>query len=344
VKLKTFFQIFIMAFVFLNFSLTHVPSLLAVENGGYPNERFLVSTKWLAAHLNDPKIRILDRQDIFPNDNFYAAGHIPNSIRMFTSAIKGTKDEIPEMLILKDLITFLDKNGVSSKHHIILVGRSGREPATTRVFWALEILGHKELSVLDGGIDKWRAEGKPLTKEAPNFSPGTYGVTSLNRSLMMTGEELNNYLGLFDRLNFIAVDSRRPDEFKGTEMSRDSLKTGHIPGSINLMFTEVLTGPKDFNEIKPAKEIKKIFEAKGLTPDKHLSFTCVSGCFGTTLYFAARLLGYQNLSIYDGGWIEWTRKNYPVEVNGKILKIPASPAPQPTKPPGGAKILRDEGC
>ena len=235
---------------------------MAIENGGYPNERFIVSTQWLAAHLNDPNIRILDRQDIFPKDNFYSVGHIPNSIRMPTSAIKGTKDGIEEMLIVKDLLTFLDKNGISDKNHIILVGRSEREPATTRVFWTLEMLGHKEISVLDGGIDKWRAEGRPLSKDAPKFNPGTYKVSGLQRQHYITGEEINNYLGLFDRLNMVVVDSRRPDEFKGAEMSRDSKKLGHIPGSINLMFTQVLTGPKEFKEFKSAAEIKKILKPK----------------------------------------------------------------------------------
>ena len=344
--------------------LSQIPAAMAIENGGYPNAKFLVSTQWLAAHINDPKIRIMDRQDIFPKDNFYAVGHIPNSIRMPTSAIKGTKDGIREMLIEKDLLAFLDKNGVSDKHHIILVGRVDREPANTRVFWTLEMLGHKEISVLDGGIDKWRAEGRPLTKEAPKFTPGTYKVTSLQRQLYITGEEIKNYLGIFDRLNFMVVDSRDPEEFKGVEMSRDSQKLGHIPGAMNLMFTEVLTGPKEFQEFKSASEIKKIFEAKGLTPDRHLVFTCVSGCFGTTLYFAARLLGYNNVSIYDGGWIEWSQKNYPTETNGKIVTTPptpspangksttpsisspplVAPAPTPAPVPSGRKRSRDEGC
>ena len=344
-------------------SLVMVSSVSAVENGGYANEKFIVSTSWLAAHLHDPNIRILDRQDIFPKDNFYAAGHVPNSIRMFTTAIKGTKNEIPEMLLIKDLLEFLDKNGVSSKHHIVLVGRSDREPATTRVFWALEILGHKEISVLDGGIDKWRAEGRPLTKETPKFNPGIYEVTSLHRDLLMTGEELTGYIGLFDRLNLKVVDSRRPDEFRGEAMSRDSQKLGHIPGSINLMFTQVLTGGKEFKELKNAAEIQKVFEAHGLSRDKSLVFTCVSGCFGTTLYYAARLLGYSKVSIYDGGWIEWSQKNYPVEtstgmspsspaIKGKPAPSPKEkpavttpiPAPKPTPAPGGMKILKDEGC
>jgi thiosulfate/3-mercaptopyruvate sulfurtransferase len=331
----------------------------AVENGGYANASFLVSTKWLAENLNDPNIKILDRQDIFPKDNFYAAGHISKSIRMPTSAIKGTKEGIEEMLIVKDLLAFLDKNGISEKNHIVLVGRSEREPATTRVFWTLEFLGHKKISVLDGGIDKWRTEGKPLTKEPPQITPGTYKVAGLQRNLYITGEEINNYLGLFDRLNIMVVDSRRPDEFKGTEMSRDSKRLGHIPGSINLMFTQVLTGPKEYKELKPAAEIKKIFESKGITPDKHLVFTCVSGCFGTTLYFAARLLGYTNVSIYDGGWIEWSQKDFPVEVNGKIQTTPPPPAngkaktpsvssppvpvPAPTPSPA-PKRSKDEGC
>jgi thiosulfate/3-mercaptopyruvate sulfurtransferase len=363
-KRNSLVQFGIVALMLTGIFLAQIPTAMAIENGGYPNERFLVSTQWLAAHLNDPNIRILDRQDIFPKDNFYAVGHIPNSIRMPTSAIKGMKDGIREMLVEKDLLAFLDKNGVSDKHHIILVGRVDREPANTRVFWTLEMLGHKEISVLDGGIDKWRAEGRPLTKEAPKVTPGTYKVAGLQRQLYITGEEIKNYLGIFDRLNFMVVDSRDPDEFKGVEMSRDSQKLGRIPGAMNLVFTEVLTGPKEFKEFKPAAEIKKIFEAKGLTPDKHLVFTCVSGCFGTTLYFAARLLDYKNVSIYDGGWIEWSQKNYPVEVDGKtstttptpspangksttpsVASPPlAAPAPTPAPVPGGKKRSRDEGC
>lgn len=363
-KRTTLAKFGIVTLVAIGLLLARIPAAMAIENGGYPNEKFLVSTQWLAAHLNDPNIRILDRQDIFPKDNFYAVGHIPNSIRMPTSAIKGTKDGIREMLIEKDLLAFLDKNGISDKHHIILVGRVEREPANTRVFWTLEMLGHKALSVLDGGIDKWRAEGRPLTKEAPTFSPGVYKVTGLQRHLYITGEEIKNYLGLFNRLNFLVVDSRDPDEFKGVELSRDSQKLGHIPGAINLVFTDVLTGPKEYQEFKSAAEIKKIFDAKGLTPDKHLVFTCVSGCFGTTLYFAARLLDYKNVSIYDGGWIEWSQKNYPVEGNGKISTptpspspangkstTPAvsspplvAPAPTPAPVPSGKKRSRDEGC
>jgi rhodanese-related sulfurtransferase len=188
----------------------------------------------------------------------------------------------------------------------------------------------------------------------------------------MTGEELNGYVGLFDRFNLRVVDSRRPDEFRGAAMSRDSKKPGRIPGAVNLMFTQVLTGGKEYKELKAASEIQKIFDANGLTRDKHLTFTCVSGCFGTTLYFAARLLGYQNVSIYDGGWIERSQKNYPVEVDGKIsTSVPADPAvkeigkpapgkkespkapvssspttiaPAPTPAPGGGKKIRDEGC
>jgi thiosulfate/3-mercaptopyruvate sulfurtransferase len=351
---KHFFQLAAVLFLGL---MTLVSNVAAIENGGYPNERFLVSTKWLAEHLNDPKVKILDRQDIFPKDNFYAVGHIPNAIRMPTSAIKGMKDGVREMLVEKDLLSFLDKNGISNQDHIILVGRVEREPANTRVFWTLEMLGHKNISVLDGGIDKWRAEGRPLTKEAPKVTPGTYKVTDLQRQLYITGEEIKNYLGIFDRLNFMVVDSRDPEEFKGVEMSRDSQKLGRIPGATNLMFTEVLVGPKEFQEFKSAAEIKKIFEAKGITPDKHLVFTCVSGCFGTTLYFAARLLDYKNVSIYDGGWIEWSQKNYPVEVNGKIsapaptngkpalpaVSSPASPQPAPTPAPT-RKRSKDEGC
>ena len=314
----------------------------AVENGGYTNGQFLVSTDWLANHGNDPDIRILDRQDIYPKDDFYSKGHIANSIRMPTSAIKGMKGDIQEMLILKDLVKFLEANGVSPNDHIVLVGRSEKLPATTRVFWALDILGHKNMSILDGGIDKWKAEKRTLSTEVPHYPKVTYDIPALHRDHIMTGEELEGYLGLYDRLGVMVIDSRRPPEFEGKEMSRDSNKLGRIPGSTNLMFMALLTG-KDYKEFKPAKEIQAIFTSKGLSPDKHLTFTCVSGCFGTVDYFAARLLGYPNVSVYDGAWIEWSKRNYPVEA-AQGSKAPAE-GRKPEMKQKKVKInVQDEGC
>ncbi|NCO59508.1 MAG: hypothetical protein COZ70_07110 [Deltaproteobacteria bacterium CG_4_8_14_3_um_filter_51_11] len=315
---------------------------LAVENGGYTESRFLVTTQWLSEHLSDPGIRILDRQDIEPVDAFYAKGHIANSIRMPTSAIKGMKDGVEEMLILKDLISFLEAKGVSSDHHIILVGRSQRLPATTRVFWALEMLGHEKMSVLDGGIDKWMAEKRPLVTESPNFPEVKYSVKAFNRNRLMTAGELEGYIGIFDRLNLVVVDSRRPDEFVGKEMSRAGEKLGRIPGSSNLMFMQLLTG-ENYKEFKSAVEIRDIFQAKGIAPDKHIAFTCVSGCFGTVDYFAARLLGYTNVSVYDGAWIEWCKKGYPVEIGspgqGKVVRQGPAKTTVPKRKPRAS-----DGC
>ena len=166
----------VITFSVVAFFLTITCSGWAVENGGYPNARFLVTTQWVADHLNDPNVRILDRQDVEPDEEFYAKGHIPNSIRMTTDPIKGTRLGIQEMLLVKDLIRFLEENGVSQDHHVVLVSRSDRFPAATRVFWALELLGHKNASVLDGGIDKWIAEKRPMTSEAPHFDKTSYKV------------------------------------------------------------------------------------------------------------------------------------------------------------------------
>jgi len=295
-------------------SFTVTPSaVLAVENGGYINPQLLVSTEWLAHHLNDPGVKILDRQDIDPPDDIYSTGHIPNSIRMPTSAIKGLKGDIKEMLILKDLVAFLGANGVTASDHIILAGNAARLPATSRVFWALEIIGHKKASILDGGIDKWKAENRPLTTEPAKVAAVPYKPAGLDRERFMAGDELFGYLGLFDELRIMVVDSRAPDEFKGLKMSRESDKLGHIPGATNLFFMAVLTG--NFKEYASAAEIEKVFKSKNITPDKNVVFTCVSGCFGTSLYFAARLMGYDHASVYDGAWIEWSRRGYPVELS-----------------------------
>ncbi|MDQ1240680.1 MAG: Sulfurtransferase [Thermodesulfobacteriota bacterium] len=309
----------------------------AIENGGYPRSEFLVSTKWLAEHMNDPNVRILDRQDIEPEDGFYGEGHIPNSIRMTTDAIKGMRLGVQEMLVVKDLIGFLETNGIAADEHVVIVGRSDRLPATTRVFWALELLGHKKVSLLDGGTDKWLVEQRPWTKEVKTYPKTTYKV-DLQRIRLVTGDELAGWVGSFKDLNIVVVDSRRPDEFAGEKMSRASQKLGRIPGAVNLVFPKMLTGDK-YLEFKSAEEIKKIFDSLGVTPDKNAFFTCVSGCFGTVVYFGARLLDFPKAAVYDGAWIEWSQKQFPVEgaakpgVSGAQESQPPAKAEPAAKPP-----------
>lgn len=323
--------------------LTMRSATLAVENGGYPNAGLLVTTQWLAKHLDDPKVRILDRQDVEPDEGFYAKGHIPNSIRMTTNAIKGMRLNIQEMLVVKDLIQFLEENGVSADHHVVIVSRSDRFPAATRVFWALDLLGHKKVSVLDGGIDKWIAEKRPMTSEAPRFNKTSYKV-DLKRDRLMTGDELAGYVGGFKELGIVVVDSRRAEEYAGTKMSRASGKLGRIPGAVNLFFPKILVGD-NYKEFKSADEIKKIFDSEGITPDKNTVFSCVSGCFGTVLYLGARLLDYPKAAVYDGGWIEWSQKGYAVE-GGESPGISGTPPSSPAKaqPPASRPSPPQRGC
>lgn len=321
----------------LLFSFSLVSSALAIENGGYTNAGFLVTTQWLAEHLNDPNVRILDRQDIEPDEDYYAKGHIPNSIRMPTEAIKGTRLGVPEMLIVKDLLQFLEENGISQDHHVVIVGRGDRLPGTTRVFWALELLGHKKASILDGGVEKWQVEKRPWVTEVPRFPKTSYKV-DLKRDLLATGDEVAGYVGSFKELNIVVVDCRRPDEFQGATMSRASQKLGRIPGAINIVFPKILTG-ENYKEFRSAEDIKNVLNSEGITPDKNVFFSCVSGCFGTVLYFGARLLDFQKAAVYDGGWIEWSRKDYPVEGGsdpkgtGEAQKPPVKAVPPASAPP-----------
>ncbi len=320
------------------------PSAYAVENGGYPRADFLVSTQWLEDHLNDPNIRIIDRQDVASEDNFYAQGHIPNAIRMPTSAVKGMKLGVPEMLIIPDLIAFLEANGVAADHHVVVVSPSDKLPPSTRVFWALEVLGHKKVSVLDGGLDKWRAEKRPWTTEVKTYPKTNYRV-DLQRSRLVTGEELVGYVGIFDRLNIVLVDARRPEEYAGQKMSRASEKLGRIPGAINVGIPALLTG-ENFKEFKSAAELRQLFESRGIAPDKIAFFSCVSGCFGSVVYFAARLLDYPKAAVYDGSWMEWSRRDYPVEGGAQPTKTTDKDSPNAAKAKTPAKrpALPSSGC
>lgn len=332
---RMYIQIAGAVFIFLSIAVF----ACAIENGGYPNADIIVSTEWLLTHLNNPKIKIIDRQDVEPGDEFYSKGHIPGSIRMTTDVIKGIRLGIEEMLVVKDLLAFLEQNGISAQDHVVLVSRSDRFPAATRVFWALELLGHKNVSVLDGGIDKWMFEKKPMDTAVPKAEKVNYTV-ELKRERLITGDELAGYSGIFDKLGIIVVDSRRPDEYTGSKMSRSSDKSGRIPGAVGLFFPTVLIG-ESFKEFRSAEEIKNAFVAKGITADKNAVFSCVSGCFGTVLYFAARLLDYPKASVYDGGWIEWSRKNYPVD--GGADKSD-SETPKKAAPPMTAPKVPSQGC
>ncbi|MFH2131954.1 MAG: rhodanese-like domain-containing protein [bacterium] len=280
----------------------------------------LVTTAWLANNLSNANVRIIDRQDTIPADNFYAQGHIPGAIHMRTNAVKGTKVDVREMLILKDLIVFLEKNGVTEKNHVIVVGSAGKLPAVSRVFWALEYLGHKKVSVLDGGIEKWKAENRPITTDTPQFAPVTYNV-NLQRSKKVTGEEIYESLGLFDKFNIVVVDSRKPPEVKGVAYSRNTKEVlGKVPGSTGLMFMALLQ--PETKEFKSADQIQMIFNKHGLTKDKTIYVMCVSGCFGSSIYLGARMLGYENVALYDGSWIEWINKGYPVEDKTGAISTP----------------------
>jgi len=333
----------IIAFAILAVCVTMLSPARAVENGGYPNASFLVTTQWVQDHMNDPNVKILDRQDVFPGEDIYAQGHIPNSIRMTTGTIKGMRLGIQEMLVVKDLIKFLEENGISPDNHVVLVSRSDRFPAATRALWALELLGHKKVSVLDGGIDKWKAEKRPMTSEVPRFEKTSYKV-DLRRDLLMTGDELAGYAGGFKELGIVAVDSRRPDEFGGTKKSRDSDKLGRVPGAVNVFYENILVGD-NYKEFKSADEIKKIFDSQGITPDKNAVFSCVSGCFGTVAYVGARLLGFPKASVYDGGWIEWSRKDYPVEGGGTVGAAETQPSsPAKAQPPASRPSMPQQGC
>lgn len=294
-------------------------SAYAVENGGYPNSDLLVSTSWLAKNLNNSNVKIIDRIDTTPTDALYVKGHIPGAIRMTTDAVKGRKMDVVEMMLVKDLISWLEAHGVTEKNHIVLTGSAKKMPAITRVIWALDYLGHKKVSLLDGGNEKWKREGRKMTTKVPAVKPGKYNV-DLKRTRKVTGEEIYESLGAFDKLNIVLLDSRKPPEFKGKKSSRKPAgeTMGKVPGAKGLMFMALLTKT---GEYKSAKQIQGMFNKFGATKDKNVYIMCVSGCFGSSIYFATRLMGYEKSALYDGSWIEWTRRGYPIEqADGTIIE------------------------
>ncbi|KAH8550211.1 Rhodanese-like domain-containing protein [Umbelopsis sp. PMI_123] len=255
-------------------------------------------------------VKILDGSWHMPNtqrDPYkeYLEKHIPGARFFGIDDIKDHSSDLPHMLPSKDdFASAVGKLGISNNDHVVIYDSIGVISAC-RVYWTFRIFGHQKVSVLNGGLPKWIAEGRPVESGEPKpISPVEYKVTDVNDQLVRDYDTIiNNVKKVKNGDNgFLVADARSHARFTGEAAEpRASLSSGHMPGSISMPFQELMSGTEFLSdEVLKAKWSGKISDLK-----QEIVASCGSGITASVLYFTLERIGAQNISVYDGSWTEY---------------------------------------
>ena len=274
----------------------------------------LVETEWLADRLADPTLRILDASyfvpgGIEPARKQYLDGHILGAIFFGINDVAepgGAKEHtFPSAEVLARKVSAL---GIGNDHHIVVYDHLGGTCAAARVWYMFRAYGHDRVSVLNGGRTKWTAENRAMSQDTPNLPPADFKVSAAPRLRSKADMRAN-----IDTRAYQVLDARGQGRFEGTEPEpRPGLRSGHIPGSLNLPFLQLIDA--DAKTWKSPEVIRERFAAAGVDLAKPLTTTCGSGVSACTLALGAHLVGKSDVAIYDGSWIDWgSDASVPVE-------------------------------
>jgi len=266
--------------------------------------KILVSTDWLAEHMKDPDLRILDASTYLPGVDRdgrteYDAVHIPGARFFDIDDVSDGRSDLPHMVPpIEKFMSRVRALGVGDGHQIVVYDGSGLFSAA-RVWWLFRLMGQNNIAVLDGGLPKWIAEGREVEDLAPVIRDRHMTVRFQNQMVRdVTQVSSASKLGTSQ-----IVDARAAGRFRGEAPEpREGLRAGHIPNSRNVPFTDLLNDDKT---MKTPDQTRGIFESAGVDLKRPIITTCGSGVTAAVLGLALERMGYDMWSLYDGSWAEW---------------------------------------
>lgn len=272
-------------------------------------KNWIVETDWLAAHLDAPDLVVFDATWHLPTESRdakaeYLAEHIPGALFFDIDDLSDEKSQLPHML--PSTVKFasrMKKMGVGDGARIVVYDSYGLFSAA-RAWWTFRIMGHDDVAVLNGGLRKWKAEGRPLEDgPAPRRSERHY-TPRFHAELVRDVDDMKSLAG---KAGAQILDVRSEGRFAGTEPEpRPGLRGGHIPGSRNLPYTAMLN---EDGTLKSAEQLEALFKSAGVDPALPVVSTCGSGVTASIVSLALAMLGQTNAAVYDGSWAEWGQDN-----------------------------------
>ncbi|MFB3812834.1 MAG: sulfurtransferase [Terriglobales bacterium] len=274
----------------------------------------VVSTDWLADHMNDPTVVVIH---VGQKRADYEAAHIPGARFLWFDKLavsrEGLNNQLPPVADLQKLFSDL---GVGDDSRVVLYGdREGLSAA--RAYWTLDYLGHGDrAALLDGGLEKWRREERPVTNVVRKFAPAKFTVR-LNPKVLAQLPEVREYSRkLTAGQNTVAlIDTRPTEDYTGHRQQHGLGRAGHIPGATNVDWHKLVERP-DSPDLRPTPEMRELFAAAGATPGKKVVTYCNTGVQAAYGYFVAKFLGY-DVSLYDGSLQEWNHAKDTEVMSGK---------------------------
>ena len=262
----------------------------------------VVSTAWLAAHLGT--VRVVDASWYMPDDKRdakaeFAAGHIPGAVFYDLDALSDHATDLPHMMPAPDVFAHdIATLGIGDDDIVVVYDGAGLFSAA-RVWWSLRVFGHDAVAVLDGGLPKWKAEGRALEKAHPRIRPKPRVVTA-----RPVAGQIRDFASVKAALgNTQMLDARSASRFTGEEKEpRAGVRSGHMPGAVNIHYRSLLNAD---GTMKSDGDLKRLFAEKGVDLRAPIITSCGSGVTAAILMLALARLGAPQTSLYDGSWTEW---------------------------------------
>jgi thiosulfate/3-mercaptopyruvate sulfurtransferase len=276
----------------------------------------LVSTDWLAAHLSDANVKVVDASFKMPGvlplpKDDYLKAHIPGAVFFDVDAVSDHDNPLPHMFpgaeqFGRDVGALGVGNG-----NVVVVYDSGGWVAGPRAWWMFLAYGHRQVRVLDGGLKKWRAEARAVESGAVTPKPATFKAAFDAKRVRSMQQMVANVASKAEQV----IDARASDRFEGRVAEpRPGLRSGHIPGSRNVPYNKLFDAAT--GAMKPVDELRAAFSGAGVKLDAPIVTSCGSGVSAAVLTLALYRLGVENPALYDGSWSEWGLSDGPPVATG----------------------------